>query len=69
MSNRIMDIERVYQTNSALNGGYEVAIANCRTLHPGMLTFKAWARTRGGQGDRPDGWNNVNLMDLALGKR
>ena len=66
----IADIERVHETRTALEGGHEAVLAHARAIYPQMMTFEQWSERRAiwGQSERPEGWNNVTVPALVLGK-
>lgn len=65
----VNDVELAHSDRITHNISYDDLIARCRAIYPGMLTFEAWAKTRGVSTDRTKRWNNVTVTELAAGKR
>lgn len=64
----ILNIERHNEARKNNPVSDQQYIAQCRTLHPGILTFEKWARTRGAKSERTEKWNNVTIQNLVTGK-
>ena len=64
-------MERAHEDRKAMEGGHEAVLAEARAIYPQLMTFEQWAERRAalGKTERPDGWNNVSLLALVLGKR
>lgn len=73
---RIAEVERVHRTRT--NGEFpdeESQNDATRSAYPDLTTFEAWAakqttkKKKAGSGDnKKDGWNNVSLVKLVMGK-
>jgi hypothetical protein len=64
-------MERVHITRATLEGGHEAVLSHARSIYPHMMTFEQWSERRAfwGKSERPEGWNNVTVPALVLGKQ
>lgn len=64
-------MERVHSTRTTMQGGHEAVLAQARAIYPKLMSFELWARRRAilGKKERPEGWNNVSVPALVLGKQ
>ncbi|KAF8808741.1 NAD(P)-binding protein [Phlegmacium glaucopus] len=67
----IADMERVHQDRRAIEGGHEAVLLQARAIYPQLMTFQQWAEKRAvlGKKERPEGWNNVSVPALVMGKQ
>jgi len=67
----IADMERVHETRRTLPGGHEAVLEQAREIYPYIMTFEQWSKRRAlwGQSERPEGWNDVTIKALVLGKQ
>ncbi|KAF9066744.1 NAD(P)-binding protein [Rhodocollybia butyracea] len=65
----IADLERFHKIREEGAAPERAAqIAMAKKAYPALQDFESWARSRQGQ-NRQEGWNNVSLMKLVLGKQ
>lgn len=64
-------MERVHETRRTLPGGHEAVLEQAREIYPYIMTFEQWSKRRAiwGKSERPEGWNDVTLSALVLGKQ
>lgn len=64
-------MERVHETRKALPGGHEAVLAEARAIYPYIMTFEHWCKRRAiwGKSERPEGWNDVTVSALIMGKQ
>jgi hypothetical protein len=64
-------MERVHKTRMELQGGHEAVLTEARAIYPQIMTFEQWSKRRAiwGKSERPEGWNDVTISALVLGKQ
>jgi hypothetical protein len=66
----ISGIERIHRDWSAMDGRYDAVIQDIKEIHPGIMTFQAWAKRKSSvAAKRTKGWNWVSILALVLGKQ
>jgi len=64
-------MERVHNARMVIEGGHEAVLARARAIYPQLMTFEQWAERKAilSRQERPEGWNNVSVPALVLGKQ